>query len=205
MARVYLTTGEAAKMLGVSSKMVSKWCDSGDLPAHRLPHAGVKAGRQHRRIRAKDLLDFANRHKLPIVDRRPVILLAGFLADGELCGLLAGRFGEDWLVSAEAGAMESVRHLDRVATQGRVCDLLIVSASGLGNSAAADQVVALSYTSSKPRHILAILPKECQGVFVEPVDEVFHEPVEAADVVAWAVNILDPLSTRASCSPGDGE
>lgn len=58
---VYLTTGEAADLVGVHESTVKRWCDVSDLECETTPGG-------HRRIRLESLLEYAERtgHKTPL-------------------------------------------------------------------------------------------------------------------------------------------
>ena len=58
------TSSEVGDLLQVNASSIKKWVDAGRLSAFRTPGG-------HRRIRARDLLDFLERHRMPI----PVALL----------------------------------------------------------------------------------------------------------------------------------
>ena len=60
MAKRDLSVGEIANIVGVASRTVTKWVDSGELPGYRLP------GSNHRRIQSAAFLAFAKKHQLPI-------------------------------------------------------------------------------------------------------------------------------------------
>lgn len=60
MAKRDLSIGEIAAIVGVASRTVTKWFDSGELPGYRLP------GSNHRRVQSAEFLAFARKHKLPI-------------------------------------------------------------------------------------------------------------------------------------------
>lgn len=55
-----LTTGQVAKLVGVSVGMVVKWCDSGRLKSYLVPMS------THRRITRAALVAFAREHGLPL-------------------------------------------------------------------------------------------------------------------------------------------
>lgn len=57
--RLVVTTGVAAKALGVSTHAVSTWCDCGILECYRVPGT---TGREQRRIVWDDVLAFAERY-----------------------------------------------------------------------------------------------------------------------------------------------
>lgn len=65
VVRKILTTGEAAKILQVAPRTVSKWCDSGRLPCER------EAGSKNRLIDAEDLRRFMAENGVPIPDDFP--------------------------------------------------------------------------------------------------------------------------------------
>lgn len=52
----WLTTGQVARYLGVSARMVSKWIDEGKLPGIRLPYS------RDRRVHPSALDQFARDH-----------------------------------------------------------------------------------------------------------------------------------------------
>lgn len=54
-----LTSSEVGHLLQVNPSSVKKWVNDGLLAAYRTPGG-------HRRIRAADLVDFLNRHRMPI-------------------------------------------------------------------------------------------------------------------------------------------
>ena len=56
--RDQVTTGEAAKMLGVSMRTISNWMDKGSLPFWRV--------NKDRRMFVVDLLKFAEQNKMPV-------------------------------------------------------------------------------------------------------------------------------------------
>jgi len=59
-----LSPSQAATMLGVGIKSITKWCASGMISHHRLPVTGTKAG--HIRISQEEVVKFAKDHKIPI-------------------------------------------------------------------------------------------------------------------------------------------
>ncbi len=61
MEKLY-TVGEAARLLNVAPRTVSKWFDSGALQGHRIP------GSLHRRFTKENILSFIEEHDLPILD-----------------------------------------------------------------------------------------------------------------------------------------
>lgn len=63
-----LTTGEAARFLGVCSGTVCKWCDDGTLPSHRIPSSKGKPG--ERRISYRHLVAFAQLHDIDVDEVR---------------------------------------------------------------------------------------------------------------------------------------
>lgn len=68
------TTGQAAKVMGVTPRQVSKWFDSGRLRGYRIP------GNQDRRIPKENLLQFMKEHGItmkPEVSRQPDPYLIG--------------------------------------------------------------------------------------------------------------------------------
>ena len=79
------TTGQVARMLGISSRKVCQWVDAGQLAGFRLVTASDRAG--DRRIAHADLLAFARRHGIPLP----------FAADGHI--LWMGKGGCDDLFS----------------------------------------------------------------------------------------------------------
>jgi two-component system response regulator RpaA len=54
-----LTTGAVARLCGVATRTVSKWCDSGKLRNYRIP------GSEDRRVPVDDLLRFMKEHGMP--------------------------------------------------------------------------------------------------------------------------------------------
>lgn len=59
--RVVFSTGDVAKICGVSPRTVSAWIDTGQLEGHRLPsHVPGQPG--NRRVSREELLRFARRH-----------------------------------------------------------------------------------------------------------------------------------------------
>lgn len=63
----WLTTGEVARAIGASDRLVRDWVDKGLLPGHRLP------GGRDRRILASHFAEFCERHNLTAVGLpRPV-------------------------------------------------------------------------------------------------------------------------------------
>ena len=54
-----LTSHEVGELLQVNPSSVKKWVNEGRIPAHRTPGG-------HRRIRVADLVDFLDRHAMPI-------------------------------------------------------------------------------------------------------------------------------------------
>jgi len=63
------TTGQVSTMLGVCSRTVLKWCDSGMLPCYAMPRmsSGVRGG--DRRIKREALLEFVAKHGLPMPEQ----------------------------------------------------------------------------------------------------------------------------------------
>lgn len=61
-AELLLTSHEVGELLQVNPSSVKKWVDDGRIAAFRTPGG-------HRRIRVADLLDFLNRHEMPIPRR----------------------------------------------------------------------------------------------------------------------------------------
>jgi len=60
--RDWVSTLEAAKLLGVCHMTVIRRFDAGDLKGYKVP------GSRFRRIPKKDLVDFARRHEMPVPD-----------------------------------------------------------------------------------------------------------------------------------------
>lgn len=60
MSYEFLTTNEAARLLGVSRSLVIQWIDSGDLKGFKLP------GSSTRRVPRDAVVDFAGRHGIPL-------------------------------------------------------------------------------------------------------------------------------------------
>lgn len=58
--RKFYTTGQTAKMMGVSCASVQRWANTGMLKTSNIP------GSRHRRVLDSDLLEFLVRHKQPI-------------------------------------------------------------------------------------------------------------------------------------------
>jgi excisionase family DNA binding protein len=54
------TTSQVARVCRVSTRIVTKWIDSGAMAGHRMP------GSKHRRIPVEDLRAFMLRHQLPM-------------------------------------------------------------------------------------------------------------------------------------------
>jgi hypothetical protein len=71
--RKSFTTGMVAKLCGVASRTVAKWCDVELLPCYRIP------GSTDRRVRRADLLRFMvdNRLPMPAELLAPVVLFVG--------------------------------------------------------------------------------------------------------------------------------
>lgn len=61
MSYEFLTTNEAARLLGVSRPLVIQWIDSGQLKGFRIP------GSTSRRIPREALVAFAKQHGIPVV------------------------------------------------------------------------------------------------------------------------------------------
>ena len=57
------TTGDVARICGVASRTVSKWCDTGALKNYRLPSTGPSDSRD-RRIIPRDLLRFVRDNRM---------------------------------------------------------------------------------------------------------------------------------------------
>jgi excisionase family DNA binding protein len=62
----YLTSGDVAKLCGVSKVTVLRWVEKGDLQSVRLP-ASNDLRKGHNRINKDDYNKFAEKYKLPIV------------------------------------------------------------------------------------------------------------------------------------------
>jgi excisionase family DNA binding protein len=110
--RVYVTTREAARRLGVSAPTVAQWVDRGLLRGHRTPGG-------HRRILAEDLGALAGSGAMPSSARVPdgaVVLLDG---DADRAARFAASCGSRgvrvaWVGSAFEAGLWLVR-LDAVA------------------------------------------------------------------------------------------
>jgi excisionase family DNA binding protein len=63
-----LTTGDVASICKCSHDTVKRWLESQELPGHRLPRQGQW------RILPRDLLDFMERHDLPIDEEARALL-----------------------------------------------------------------------------------------------------------------------------------
>jgi excisionase family DNA binding protein len=55
-----LTTYQVSQILQVSPQIIVRWTDQGILTSFRTPGG-------HRRIRRQDLLEFVNKHHIPVV------------------------------------------------------------------------------------------------------------------------------------------
>jgi hypothetical protein len=63
-----LTTGEVAKIMGVSVKLVNAWCDDGNIKCYRVPPAknSKLKHKGHRRVMLDAVLDFARSHNIQL-------------------------------------------------------------------------------------------------------------------------------------------
>jgi excisionase family DNA binding protein len=97
-ARVYLSTADVARALGVSVSTVKRWVDSGVLPAH-------KTAGGHRKLLMADVVELVRRQNLPTVDL-PSLAVPARGADEDLSA------GRDHLYEAvRAGDHGSVRRV----------------------------------------------------------------------------------------------
>ena len=72
MSREYVTTGQVAKLFGVSPRTAANWFDAGRLKGHRLPGRGRGANAGERRYWLSSCVELAEAHGIPITLPPPV-------------------------------------------------------------------------------------------------------------------------------------
>jgi len=151
-----LTSGEVAALLGVSSKSVTSWIDTGRLPGYRLPTTVAKdrMGKcGDRRVRREDLAVFCREYALPLPRGFGVALLV-LSRDSTLVDLLAADL-PDWTIEQANNTFDAGFLLTSCTPKALVIDVRIgrVEAGEAARSAKRHKcpvVVLLSEDSPEP-------------------------------------------------------
>lgn len=119
------TTGEVARVCGVTKRTVIQWVDSGKLKGYRIP------GSRHRRVSAEALRTFLRTHKIPAyaeVARRRILIVDD---DVDLQELLKDALRERYDIEVAGSALEAASRLPVFKPDLVLLDIRLPDLSGL--------------------------------------------------------------------------
>jgi excisionase family DNA binding protein len=150
------TTGDVARLCGVTKRTVIKWIDSGRLQGYTIP------GSKHRRVAAEALQKFMRSSGLPNGDRlvRPRILIVD--DDLDLLELLKDTLHDDYDVDVASTALDAASRLTIFQPDIILLDIRLPDLSGL-------QVCRHFQTYKKQRNV-PILTMSAYGGEIDPVE-----------------------------------
>lgn len=100
------TTGEVARICGVTKRTVILWIDGGRLAGYRIP------GSKHRRVAARELEEFMKRHGIPghepLAPHRRILIVDD---DADFVALLRDTLRSQYVVDTAGSAMEAAARL----------------------------------------------------------------------------------------------
>lgn len=148
----FYTTGYTAKMLGVASRTVCKWIDSGKLNGHRLP------GSLDRRVRRDDLIAFIKDYNLlmpkELIDSVKLLVgipekLSGWTHASlfEAAVILAEYHVTHAIVGDEYGLSEALKVCTRIRENNIACKFVLI---------VSDDIVAPDFAIQRPCNIKQI-------------------------------------------------
>ena len=119
------TTGDIARMCGVTRRTVIEWIDSGKLEGYRIP------GSRHRRVSVESLRDFQSRHKLPRNSELPRRRLLIIDDDRDLLEFLTDALRDEFDIDVASSALEAASRLSVFRPDAILLDIRLPDLSGL--------------------------------------------------------------------------
>jgi excisionase family DNA binding protein len=119
------TTGEVARVCGVTKRTVIQWIDSGKLKGYRIP------GSKHRRVSADALRTFLRTYKIPAyadTPRRRILIVDD---DVDLQELLKDALRERYDIEVAGSALEAASRLPVFQPDLVLLDIRLPDVSGL--------------------------------------------------------------------------
>ncbi|MBI2363106.1 MAG: response regulator [Elusimicrobia bacterium] len=186
MPRVF-TTFEVARICGVYHTTVINWVNKSRLKAHHTPGG-------HRRIQAADLVDFMQRHEMPVpadLAGRPKRILIVEDDPGVQRMLKRALQPLPGVVIQEcADGLEALMAIGKEAPDLLVLDIRIPQVNGV-------EVCRLlkANENTQPIKVIAVtgepLPTEASAFLKEHADGFFQKPLATAALRALAAELLD--------------
>ncbi len=127
MSYEFLTTNEAARLLGVSRPLVIQWIDSGQLKGFRIP------GSTSRRIPRQALVDFAKTHGIPLSmgnRRRSLLIVDDDKAFAEGLSLAIRRADSSWEISYATSGFEAGKLIAQTRPSVVLLDIRLMDVDG---------------------------------------------------------------------------
>lgn len=147
----YITSGQAAGILGVSARTLSLWFDSGMLPGYRLPTAKKKGG--DRRIHMAGLHNFAFKNNIILghdAPRPPRVVWVGDSIPAEISKYTP----DSWSIYTMVDLL-SLKDQLRLGAYA-----LAIDVSFVGSQAKCEELAAAALDVWKDTAILAVLPED---------------------------------------------
>jgi two-component system, OmpR family, response regulator len=123
---VVYTTGQVARMCGVTKRSVIKWIDSGKLKGYTIP------GSKHRRVSRADLLSFMGAHGIPnyplMVPRRRILIVDD---DADFAELLRDALRDQYDIEVAPTALEAAAKVSVFQPDILLVDVRLPDVNGL--------------------------------------------------------------------------
>lgn len=165
--RTYLTTGQAARIVGCAPRTITQWIDTGQIPgSYRL------AGAKDRRIPREALIRFLRAHNMPLGEllgqRRVLLLGMDRGAASRLTELLAS---EEYHCEYAAGSFEAGVQSERLHPDTVVVDLSLGQSESLAigrhlRASGVQLLLALGYDDTDAGQVSEV----CDELYRQPFD-----------------------------------
>ena len=174
-ADVALTTGEVARLCGVTRRTVIEWIDSGKLEGYRIP------GSLHRRVSSESLRRFQSRYKMPRHHEAPRRRLLIIDDDQDLLEFLTDALRDEFDIDVASTALEAASRLSVFRPDVILLDIRLPDLSGLEvcrhfRGARDDRKVPILAMSAYERTVSADAARESGA------DAFLPKPLKLADV-----------------------
>ena len=120
-----LTTGEVARICGVTRRTVIDWIDSGKLEGFRIP------GSRHRRVSSESLRRFQSLHKMPRLADAPRRRLLIVDDDEDLLEFLTDALRDEFDIDVASSALEAASRIALFRPDIILMDIRLPDLSGL--------------------------------------------------------------------------
>lgn len=120
-----LTTGEVARLCGVTRRTVIDWIDTGKLEGFRIP------GSRHRRVSGESLRRFQRDHKIPRNSAAPRRRLLIIDDDQDLLEFLTDALRDEFDIDVASTALEAASRLPVFRPDIILLDIRLPDLSGL--------------------------------------------------------------------------